>query len=925
MNLASGVFLANVMNQTANILLVEDDAGQIELIRRAFGKHSGAFNLKVAMLLSEAKSMLKQAHYDLIISDWNLPDGEGICLIDHLGVADQIPVIIMSSQGNEELAVKALKKGAMHYLVKNSDFYQDFPQLALDALKSWKNAMAQRAAEQMQRESDKIYRMITNNLNDVVWFIDIHLSRYLFISPSINAFLGYDVAEFLCLPFENSLSPEALQDIYRIRDQMLASVKKGESLAGASFNLELKFIHKDGSIRWGEVKGSVAYNEDGELLGLSGVTRDFTDKRNAEQRLRIQEVFFETLIQEAPMGIVILDNQDRIQQVNQQFEQLFGYSLQESIYQYINGLIVPEGLEFESSEATSNVAEGRFVAFESVRKNKNGRLIDVAILGKPIVLNGEQLGVLGIYQDISERKLTQKKLHNLSERLVLATSSAGIGIWDYSLKTQHLVWEPEMYKLHNLSPDESIDLMRLWEHKVIDEDKALLDFVFHQKVFLGESFEKVYRIHAYGDTIKHIRLFASVVRNTEGRPTRLVGACWDISSEVEHSGMEKKVEVAAKVAHIKQQFLANMSHEIRSPMTGILGMAELLLKTGLNEKQKFYTETIKASSDSLLHLVNDILDLSKIEAGKLVIRPVEFNLFEGGQKICNLFYALARQKNLELIFEYDPSLPPYIVGDENRISQIITNLVSNAIKFTDQGFVKLVYEKVWSDNHVVDLVIRVIDSGIGIAPENQGKLFDMFTQLDSSDTRSFDGAGLGLSISQRLAELMHAKLDVKSFPSQGSEFSLSLRSILLDRKTEKRADKQSEVQLEQQTHRVMLVEDKKTNQMVISLMLQEAGCEVDVASNGQEALDMFKPGMYDFIFMDIQMPVMDGLTATKLFRRNYAEKDLPFIIGLSAKAMEGDADYYISRGMNDYLTKPVSAQKLVACMQKWGAKAPEKC
>jgi PAS domain S-box-containing protein len=903
-----------------SIIIFEDNPDHLDQINLSFHKSRSYFNFTAFASPDQLPDLSSPAfHCDLIICSWSLIKERESQLLQNPQIKDKIPVIILSSLAARG-AEKSLKKaGVFDYYVKSPEVIQLLPELSRRALREWESIIARKTAEVKLLQAQEKYQLVTENINDVIWEIDVDFNRYLFISDSIAWFLGYDPSEFLKKNFKDSIHIESTEEINILKSNIAAQLKEGKKPSSVMIDLEVKFLHKDGNTRWGNMRGFLVANENNEVLAICGITRNITGQKIAEKQLQIQETFFQTLIEQAPLAIVILDNKDFIKQVNNQFIDLFGYSKEECTGAHINKLIVPEELKDEGAYLSRVVGEGEYISTETMRRNKSGDLIDVQIQGKMVTLNESNLGVFGIYQDISKRKEYEKRLQKLSERLLLATSSASIGIWDFDLKTKKLVWESEMFILHEISKQAIANLMDEWENIVVKEDRENLNFIFNQELLANENFETVYRISSSEGKIKHMRLFASVFFDENDKPGRIVGCCWDITNEIENTELNKKIEISAKVANIKQQFLANMSHEIRSPMTGILGMIDLLMRTPLNDQQKFYVETIRKSSDGLHHVVNDILDLSKIEAGKMVIKPVLYNLREAGNTIYSLFKALAEQKGLKLSLHFDPELPEKIYADENRISQILSNLISNAIKFTHEGEVKLIYQKLSEDGRHVTLKISVSDTGIGISDSDRSKLFSIFSQLDNSDTRNYEGTGLGLSISDKLASLMNARIDVESKAGKGSIFSLILKCPKIGETSPVYGDEtNTEVNKKENfDFNVLLVEDKATNQMVISLMLNEIGCHVDLAVNGKEALEKLDIHKHDFVFMDIQMPVMDGLRASEELRKIYSKKQLPPIIGLSAKAMEGDAEFYISKGMDDYLTKPVTSEILKKCILKW--------
>lgn len=766
------------------ILFFDDDDGYSHLIQKTFREQG--FKLQLHFQPSMQNSAFSLNGYekvDMIIYAITNPND---VFADEVlrQVSEKIPVLFLVTKNTVFRGVELVKKGGMEYVFKYEEVLSHLPTRVFYLLREWDSIVALQQVEAKLQESENKYLRVTENINDVVWEMNLEMKHFTFVSDSVRRFLGYSPREFLLLPPTSVIHSSVFKTLKKERAEIISRLNKGEKPEDIQFLKEVLFNHKDGSVRWGEVRGFLVVDKNRKIVAVSGIVRDITTEKQTRKNLEIQEAFFETLIREAPLAIVILDNNDRVKQVNNHFTELFGYTLEEAAGRLVNELIVPDSHKEEGNELTQLASRGEFINSETVRCTKEGKLVDVEIIGKPVMLHDSKIGVFGIYQDISQRK---------------------------------------------------------------------------------------------------------------------------------------KIEVATRVSAIKQQFLANMSHEIRTPMTGILGMIDLLKNTSLNAQQLFFVDIVKKSSDGLLHIVNDILDLSKIEAGKLIIRHENYNLRESAEVLYSLFKALASQKGLDFYLDVDPQLPTYIYADENRINQIITNLLSNAVKFTSHGTVKLKYELLEKSGADYLIRISVKDSGIGIGDEEKEKLFKIFSQIDTSDTRSFDGAGLGLSISKRLAELMNAKIEVASKRNKGSTFSLTLKVKECEEQQPENAlcEDYEEINHPGEGLNVLLTEDKRTNQMVITMMLEEAGCKVELASNGQEALDIITPGKFDFIFMDIQMPVMDGMTAVKELRKKYAADELPVIIGLSAKAMEGDAEYFIAQGMDDYLTKPVTTEILRKCIAKW--------
>jgi CheY-like chemotaxis protein len=351
-------------------------------------------------------------------------------------------------------------------------------------------------------------------------------------------------------------------------------------------------------------------------------------------------------------------------------------------------------------------------------------------------------------------------------------------------------------------------------------------------------------------------------------------------------------------------------------MNGILGCVSLLLDTPLRTQQHEYAHTIRSSAESLLTILNDVLDYSKIEAGRLTIEETVFDLRATCEDIHRLLLQPAAQRGLELQLQYDPQVPQFITGDPVRIRQIVVNLASNAVKFTDRGSVRIEVSRPDSSH----LRVSVIDTGIGISPEQQAKLFKRFTQADSSTTRRYGGTGLGLAISKQLVELMRGQIEVSSTPGQGSTFSFVLPLLETAQQRPPVVPKPA-ARVATASRRILVVEDNLVNQRVAQHMLLRLGHAVDLAQNGREALERLSTDQYDLVLMDCQMPEMDGLEATTHIRRPDSavlDHEIP-IIAMTANAFDEDRERCLAAGMNDFLSKPVHRPTLEGMIEKWAA------
>jgi len=377
----------------------------------------------------------------------------------------------------------------------------------------------------------------------------------------------------------------------------------------------------------------------------------------------------------------------------------------------------------------------------------------------------------------------------------------------------------------------------------------------------------------------------------------------------------EKARLASEAANVsKTEFLANMSHEIRTPMNGIIGAADMLKLTELNGDQKKFLGIISDSSRSLLNIINDILDLSKIEEDRVELEQIPMDLFCMTSKTIEMLSIRAEQKGLMLIKQIGKDCPQFIMGDPTRIGQILTNVISNAIKFTDEGSVTIELSR--RDDKHINFSIK--DTGMGIAGHKQKDIFDSFSQSDSSTTRKYGGTGLGLSITKKLINMMDGEIQVSSRVNEGSIFSFYIKAPAAEKENISRDCPEGSIEAEEvditsrEDLKVLVVEDHPVNMKIIRFMLSKKGCEIHEAENGQIAIEQFRKVSPDLIFMDMQMPVMNGLEATKAIRKLEKEQHLPraVITALTANAMKSDREISKKAGMDHFLSKPVTFEKL---------------
>ena len=576
--------------------------------------------------------------------------------------------------------------------------------------------------------------------------------------------------------------------------------------------------------------------------------------------------------------------------------------------------------------------------FEWMHQKLNGEKIPVEISLVRTLYQGERV-IAAYTHDLRELKATERKIREADERtqIMLDATPLCSNFWDKNLN--NLDCNQEAVKLFNLKNKREY-LERFFELSPEFQPCGGSSMQMAQ-ANIHRAFEVGYcRFEWMHQTLSGTPIPSEVtlVRLQHKGENIVVGYTRDLReqkamlSEMHQveADLRKARDAAEESAVAKSEFLANMSHEIRTPMNGVLGLLYLLQRTELQPAQKNYLQKALYSANNLLRIINDILDFSKIEAGKLDIEHIPFTMGEICAELNNVFSSQVAEKGLAFHVNAESLQETRIMGDPLRLKQVLFNLVSNAVKFTESGEICLTIKQ-WreSEGHV-SLIFSVQDTGIGLTQEQLGSLFTAFTQADASVTRRYGGTGLGLAISQNLVGMMHGDIWVESEIGKGTTFyfTASFDRPPADDSLEESmvcpgpADEvipnfnTEQIALSHNDSRILLVEDNEINQLVAEELLRAVGYAVDVACNGQEAVQKLEEEAYDLVLMDIQMPVMDGLTAASMIRENKNLSTLP-IIAMSANAMEKDREKSLCHGMDDHITKPISPEVLYSTLDRW--------
>ncbi|MFP4366846.1 MAG: PAS domain S-box protein [Bacteroidales bacterium] len=646
------------------------------------------------------------------------------------------------------------------------------------------------------------------------------------------------------------------------------------------------------------------------------IVRNITRRKEEEQRIILEKSYFENIFKAAPEAIVITDNESKIQRINDQFKNLFGYTEVEVIEQYTQAILVPPKKEAESEVFNHIVSKERSIIRETKRLKKGGVPVSVSIVGAPIAINEEQIGVFKIYRDITEQKNTkeallesQEKLRNIFENSpdpIAVTTLGGIII-----NRNNAALELFRFKGNNVHKDFScIQLVAKKDHK---RAYSFIKAVIKK----GHVKNKTFTLEKSDGSHFFAEVSASLLKNKYMEPANLIIIVKDITERILYERhLEEAREKAIESDKLKSAFLANMSHEIRTPMNAIIGFSKLLSSKGTTESDnREYIEIIKNTSNTLLNLIDDIIDFAKIEAGEVSIKQTACDVHKIMRELHSFFKKeqFRNQKiNIDLVLNIpSPNKDLILLTDKNRFRQIFSNLLSNAIKFTKKGKVEFGYK---IKNNKITFYVR--DTGIGIEEDKQQIIFERFRQVEFNYMKNFGGTGLGLAITQNLVKLLGGKIMVESKKGKGSVFRFTLPFIKIDspdKNFNKKSHKMSNYDWKGKV--ILVVEDNELNSRLLQRIMEPTGAEIIFARDGKPAIEACRSNKnIDIVLMDIQMPEMDGYEATRMIKS--IRPELP-VIAQTAYAMAEERERIIAAGCDDYLAKPIRQKDLFSTLSKY--------
>ena len=775
-------------------------------------------------------------------------------------------------------------------------------------------------AESALRESNLRLELAMQGFGDGAWEMNLHTHQITF-SSEYSAMLGYDEDGFPN-EYETWLGHVHPNDLAQVLEVARAYVQTGGKRAITEYRMRCQ----DGGYKWVLSRAAItAWDNKGKPLIISGLQSDISAQKDAEEALNTSNQRLATVVAHFPDGLVLEDENRRIVFTNEAFCQLLPAAVVPARLNGRNGVWLTEGARKYIIKPHQYVA--RIAALLRRRQPTTGDIIplrDGRTLARaftPIFDGARYIGHLWKYEDITARIKAEEDLKRREEKYRGIIENMSLGLVEADLNDHLLYANQSFCDMTGYCTDDMtgqrLSPLLLSGHDLELVEKKLLT----REHGISDSYEVVITTKA-GER-KWLLVSGAPLYDDYQQHIGSIGIYLDVTLQkhLEASLREAKLQ-AESSTHAKQEFLANMSHEIRTPMNAILGMSQLLAKTQLAAPQASYLHAITASAENLLVIINDILDLSKIEAGQLAIERIGFSPGLVCAQVEKTLIHKAEEKGLTFITTLDPALPEVALSDPFRITQVLLNLAGNAVKFTEQGTVRLgcsLLEGAGTEEVLVEFTVQ--DTGVGIDAEYLNRIFDDFSQEDSTVTRRFGGTGLGLGISKKLVYLLGGELHIESRKNYGttSRFTLRLPVGNARHLSSKDPGDLDCMQRALLGKHILLVEDNLFNRVLATSFLTNAGMSVTEATNGEAAVELARTQAFDLILMDVQMPIKNGYEATRILRQELG-LTVP-IIALTANAITGERAKCLAAGMTDYLTKPFQEFSLLKMVYEWAVVA----
>jgi PAS domain S-box-containing protein len=780
-----------------------------------------------------------------------------------------------------------------------------------------RDARQRRDAERKAREADGRFRAVFEQ-SPFAMAITAPDGRFLQVNQSFARMFGYTEDELLAASWMDLTHPD---DIGRT----LKLIEKLRAASDLYFQLDKRYLHRSGAVILANIRLSTVKDSAGQEIFRVVQIEDVTSHKRAEEALSESEDRFRTIADSCPTMLWVTGPEGGSVFLNKALRQFSGVTPDELEGGKWQLSVHPDDLECYSGQFGEAVRTQTSFRAEARVRRADGEWRWLGSHAAPRISSGGVfLGHVGLSSDITARLEAEQALRSSEEKFRQLAENIREVFWILSPAGNRVLYvSPAYEQVWGRTCESLYDNPRSWKEAIHPEDVQQAHQSFESQL-RGEPLESEYRIVTPDGKMKWIRDRAFPIYDDSGRMMRLVGIAEEITERKLYQDELIRARESADAANqAKSRFLANMSHEIRTPMNGVLGMLQLLMMTNLTPKQRRFTSVAQSSGQALLKILDDVLDLSKIEARKVVLEDAAFNLRDIFADLAQLvtLQANAKSGNLSVITQVDAKAPQLMRGDPHRLRQILSNLSTNAVKFTEAGSITLAADMQSCAGDSVTLRFSVTDTGIGIPQDKIKTLFSPFVQADASTTRKFGGTGLGLAICKQLAGMMGGSIGVDSVEGTGSTFWFTATLGCVAASAASSPVRAQAAALPPvsppsvSAARILVAEDNSTNREVVLAQLGKLGYLAEAVNTGAEAVEAVRQTDYDVVLMDCQMPIMDGFEATRKIRTELGSK-IP-IVAVTADAMPADRERCLQEGMNDYLSKPIDIKQLAEKIVKW--------
>lgn len=763
--------------------------------------------------------------------------------------------------------------------------------------------------EKKLNQQKKFYEQILNEMPaDIAVFDREH--RYLFLNPIAIKDAG--LRQWMIGKTDEEYCT------YRNKDASVAIGRRAlfSSVVAAKTqkDWEEKLAFPDGRIEYHLRKMYPVYDENGELEIVIGYGVNITDMKKNEEQVRLSEARYRSIFDNSQALICTHDMDGIILEANKTSFATLGYEPEDLIGRSVDSLIRPENrAEFNRNYLDVIRAKGKAEGI-MVARSKSGQ--DIYLLYQNFLVSNlnEQPYVIGFSQDITARIVAERALKKSEEKYRNIIENMNLGMvqtddYDKIVYANNTFCAMSGYSQEEMIGVKSIDLLLTGENAARMKEANI-------RRRNGQSDAYEIQLQNKAGEHKWWMVSGAPLIDNYGQYQGSIGVNLDITSQKTMELELRKAKADAETsAHSKEIFLANMSHEIRTPMNAIIGIGRLLGKTGLEAQQKYYLDIIQNASGSLLTIINDLLDYSKIESGKMTIERVGFNLTNLVDNTIKILHHKAEEKNLLINSYFSPEIESVLIGDPHRVNQVLMNLLGNSIKFTETGEINVVCDVLPAEANVQKIHFSVTDTGVGMNEDFLAHIFDKFTQEDESITRKYGGTGLGMSITKQLIGLMGGNIEVESQKNVGTKISFVISFPIGSQEDLPSVWNTTIDSQVLKGKKILLVEDNYMNRVLAETILGQYGATLTSAENGAIAIEQLERSIFDLILMDVQMPVKNGIETT-LYIRDKIDKNIP-IIALTANALKKEQERCLSCGMNDYISKPFDEDELIHLIAQW--------